>query len=369
MKKREACKILCFYLPQFHETNENSEWWGEGYTEWTAVKNAKPYYKGHRQPQVPLDENYYDLSDPTARTWKWQSKLAKEYGIEGFVIYHYWFAGRKMLEKPAEILLEHSEIPIKYSFCWDNNEWKRTWYSEVPEVLIPQDYGDEKIWEKHFNDLMPYFKDDRYIKVDNKPLFHVFASRKVECLEQMKTCWDELARESGFDGIYLVGGDLVDRKYQSCLDAYYNFEPNRIQVESKYADRLGLLIRLSGGIRKRINKLFRKQLVDKRYTPLLYKLLVQENEEPRLKTYRGLYVNYDDTPRRQEKGVVYIGGSSALFQRTLRDLLMISTKEEKEFLYINAWNEWGESAFLEPDQENRYAYLEAVKRAYVDAGL
>lgn len=369
IEKKEICKVLCFYLPQFHETVENSKWWGEGYTEWTAVKNAKPYFRGHGQPKIPLNENYYDLSDPSAKTWKWQSKLAGKCGIGGFVIYHYWFAGRKMLEKPVEILLAHPEININYSFCWDNNEWKRTWYSEVPEVLIPQDYGDEDIWERHFNDLLPYFNDERYIKVDNKPLFHVYASRKIGCLDQMKACWDRLARENGYAGIYLVGGDLVDRKYQPCLDAYYNFEPNRIQVESKYAKGLGLLIKLSDGIRKRINRLFRKQSVDKRYTPLLYKLLVYESEETRLKTYRGLYVDYDDTPRRQEKGVVYIGGSSALFQKTLRDLLMISIREDKEFLYINAWNEWGEGAYLEPDQENQYAYLEAVKRACEDTEL
>lgn len=367
MKKNEICKVLCFYLPQFHETVENSMWWGEGYTEWTAVRNAKPYFKGHVQPKVPFKENYYDLSDPSAKTWKWQSKLARKCGIEGFVIYHYWFAGRKMLEKPAEILLAHPEIDIKYSFCWDNNEWKRTWYSEVPEVLIPQDYGDEEIWERHFNDLLPYFKDERYIKVDNKPLFHVYASRKIECLDQMKACWDRLARENGYAGIYLVGGDLVDRKYQPCLDAYYNFEPNRIQVESKYAKLLGIFIRFAGGIRNKVNHLFSCKIIDKRYTPILYKLLVREKDEKRLKTYRGMYINYDDTPRRQEEGVIYIGGSPALLQKVLRDLLIKSTWEEKGYIYLNAWNEWGEGAYLEPDEKDKFAYLAAVRSAILEA--
>jgi len=127
MEKKEMCKVLCFYLPQFHETIENSQWWGEGYTEWTAVKNAKPYFKGHVQPKVPFNENYYDLSDPSAKTWEWQSKLARKCGIGGFVIYHYWFAGRKMLERPVEILLEHPEI--------DQDAYWDEWLSELGDKI------------------------------------------------------------------------------------------------------------------------------------------------------------------------------------------------------------------------------------------
>lgn len=362
-KKKTGCKVLCFYLPQFHETQENSEWWGEGYTEWTAVRNAVPYYKKHKQPQEPLNDNYYDLSDESAKTWRWQSKLAKEYEIDGFVIYHYWFAGRKMLEKPVDILLNHREINIRYSLCWDNNEWKRTWYSSTPEVLIPQIYGDETIWEKHFNDLLPFFLDERYIKVDNKPLFHIYASSKIDCINEMKAYWDTLARAHGFDGIYLVAGDLVNRKYQNALDAYYNFEPNRIQVQSDYSKLLIPCINIMGGIRKRLNKIFGMHLLDKRNTSILYRLLTREKNNTRLKTYRGIFVRYDDTPRRCENGVVYCGADSTKFSNTLFKLLKKSIKENKEFVYINSWNEWGEGANLEPDKENGYAYLQAVKDA------
>lgn len=361
--EKNNCKVLCFYLPQFHETPENSEWWGEGYTEWTAVRRAIPYYKNHRQPKEPLNDNYYDLSDESAKTWKWQCELAQKYGVYGFVIYHYWFAGRKMLEKPTQILLQHPEIDIKYSLCWDNNEWKRTWYSSVPEILIPQIYGDETIWKKHFEDLLPYFMDKRYIKIDNKPIFHIYASGKIDCIDEMKKCWDKLAIEHGFDGIYLIGGDLMGRKYQKALDAYYNFEPNRIQVHSSYSDFLVPYIDLTGGLRKRINKTFGVHLMDKRRIPLLYHLLVSEKDNERRKTYRGIFVKYDDTPRRQENGVIYCGESAKRFSNTLYKLLRKSDKEHKEFVYVNSWNEWGEGANLEPDKEDGYAYLEAVKRA------
>lgn len=357
------CKVLCFYLPQFHETPENSKWWGDGYTEWTAVRNAVPYYKGHKQPQEPLKDNYYDLSDESASTWKWQSDLAQEYGVYGFVIYHYWFAGKKMLEKPVEILLRHPEINIRYSLCWDNNEWKRTWYSSIPEVLIPQIYGDETIWKKHFDELLPYFQDERYIKVDNKPVFHVYASSKIDCLDKMKLYWNKLAREHGFDGIYLIGGDLINRKYQDALDAYYNFEPNRIQVESEYSKWLVPWLNLTGGIRKRINRLLKINLIDKRYSPLLYALLAKESDNIRKKTYRGIFARYDDTPRRLQNGAVYCGANSKKFSDTLYKLLVKSTQEQKEFVYINSWNEWGEGANLEPDKIYKYAYLQAVKDA------
>lgn len=357
------CKVLCFYLPQFHETPENSKWWGDGYTEWTAVRNAVPYYKGHKQPQEPLKDNYYDLSDESASTWKWQSDLAQEYGVYGFVIYHYWFAGKKMLEKPVEILLRHPEINIRYSLCWDNNEWKRTWYSSIPEVLIPQVYGDETIWKKHFDDLLPYFQDERYIKIDNKPVFHVYASGKIDCLDKMKLYWDKLAREQGFDGIYLIGGDLINRKYQDALDAYYNFEPNRIQVESQYSNVFIPWINLTGGLRKRINKLFKVKLMDKRNGALLYDLLSRERDNIRKKTYRGIFVRFDDTPRRLEKGVIYYRTDSKKFSNALYKLLIKSEKEYKEFVYINSWNEWGEGANLEPDKRNGYVYLQAVKKA------
>ena len=141
-------KILCMYLPQFHEVEENNRWWGAGYTEWTAVKRAKPIYRGHIQPKIPLNENYYDLSDVSARTWKWQSDLARQYGVHGFCVYHYWFKGKQLLQKPLEILLNHPEIDIRYCICWANESWTRTWYGLEKEMLAEQTYGKEKGWKK-----------------------------------------------------------------------------------------------------------------------------------------------------------------------------------------------------------------------------
>lgn len=362
-KEKRKCKILCFYLPQFHETPENNKWWGDGYTEWTAVRNAKPYFKGHVQPHEPLNDNYYDLADENATAWKWQSELAGKYGIDGFVIYHYWFAGQKVLEKPVEILLRHPEINIRYSLCWDNNEWRRTWFGNKDEILIPQNYGEQDVWRQHFEDLLPFFEDERYIKIENKPVFHVYASNKIPCLNEMIKCWNQLAKERGFDGIYLVAGDYFNRRKNENIDAYYNFEPNRIQVQSSYSKFIVPIINVKNSIRKRYNQIFHKNRLDVRNAAILYKLLTCEKNKSNLKVYRGLWIKYDDTPRRQERGIYYRGGSAKRFSDSLYKLLQLADKENSEFIYVNAWNEWGEGAYLEPDKEEGYQYLQAISDA------
>lgn len=360
-------KIICFYLPQFHETEDNNKWWGKGYTEWSAVKKNKPFFRKHQQPRVPLDNNYYDLSEETADTLKWQAKLAKEHGIYGFCIYHYWFAGKKELEKPVEILLNHPEIDINYTLCWDSATWKRTWYADKyeQEVLVEQKYGDESIWKMHFMDLLPYFKDDRYIKIDNKPVFHIYHASIIPCLLEMREYWDALAKEHGFNGIYLVLGDVEyrnDSKMTRSADAYYNFEPTHAFYESRNR-WYGIYTVGKAGIIKRINKWFNKEILpDKRDAKGIYHIIEKLDRNPEKKTYLGLFADYDDTPRRQLKGTVYVNNDISYFKECLSKQLQESNNKNNEFLYINAWNEWGESAYLEPDEKNGYLYLETIKQ-------
>ena len=141
-------KIIAFYLPQFHEFRENDEWWGKGFTEWTNVKSAKPLYKGHNQPKVPYGEKYYNLLD--TETLRWQSKLAKEYGVYGFCYYHYWFDGKMLMNRPMELLLENTDITQKFCICWANEKWTKAWAKKERTVLIDQTYGNEKDWKEHF---------------------------------------------------------------------------------------------------------------------------------------------------------------------------------------------------------------------------
>lgn len=158
-------KVIPVYLPQFHTIPENDEWWGKGFTEWVNVKGAKPLFEGHKQPRIPLNKNYYNLSN--VETLKWQCRIAKEYGIYGFCMYHYWFNGKVLLHKPMEILLAHPEIDINYCISWANGEWRDTWKCKdvkSTKVLIYDDYNNEKLWVDHFNYMLPFFKDNRYMK-------------------------------------------------------------------------------------------------------------------------------------------------------------------------------------------------------------
>ncbi|MCM1182302.1 MAG: glycoside hydrolase family 99-like domain-containing protein [Roseburia sp.] len=360
-------KILCFYLPQFHATEDNNKWWGEGYTDWNASRDARAFFKGHKQPRTPLGGRYYDLADETAEALNWQAQLAKRYGIYGFCIYHYWFAGKRELEKPVEILRNHKEIDIHYSLCWDSATWRRTWYAQKfeQEVLIQQEYGDREMWTKHFNDLLPDFLDERYIKIDNKPVFHIYNTSSIPCIEEMRNCWDELAKQQGFDGIYLVAGDIEnrrDKRVWNAADAFYNFEPRHAfyTARNKW---YGIYTVSRAGIIKRINAWFHKEMLpDRRQAKGIYDIIEKITAETGKRTYLGVFTDYDDTPRRQLSGAVYVNNNIAYFRKCLKTVMRKSMAYGNEFLYVNAWNEWGESAYLEPDEENGYLYLETLRQ-------
>ena len=361
-------KLICFYLPQFHETEENNRWWGQGYTDWTALKDSKKYFKTHRRPRIPLDHNYYDLSLEDGATIRWQAELAKQHGIYGFCIYHYWFGGKQLLYKPVDVLRAHKEIDIHYTLCWDSNTWKRTWYADqhAQEVLMEQQYGDEKIWTKHFMDLLPDFMDERYIKIDNKPVFHIYRAYQIPCLLEMRQCWDKLAMENGFAGIYLIAGDVENRNEErlvDAIDAFYNYEPVHA-FHNSIKRWYGIITISRTGIIKRLNRIFHCDFFpDKRSAKGIYREIIKLQEEEKKKTYKGIFVDYDDTPRRQKTGAVYTGNNVHLFKRCLEKQIEQSNQDgrQDDFLYINAWNEWGESAYLEPDEENKYLYLDTIK--------
>ena len=192
-------KIIAFYLPQFHNIPENDEWWGDGFTEWTNVKKAKPLYEGHMQPRVPLGGNYYNLLDDNVKIW--QADLAKKYGVYGFCYYHYWFNGKMLLEKPMEQMLANKEVDIPFCICWANEPWTKAWVGDERKLLIAQEYGQEEEWKQHFMYLLPFFKDERYITKNGKPLFVFYRPDIVPCMKEMIETWDKLAKENGLSGI------------------------------------------------------------------------------------------------------------------------------------------------------------------------
>ena len=217
-------KIIAFYLPQFHNIPENDEWWGDGFTEWTNVRKAKPYFEGHNQPEIPLNKYYYNLLDDNVKLW--QAKLAKDYGVYGFCYYHYWFNGKMLLEKPMEQMLKNKEINQHFCICWANEPWTKAWVNET-KVLIPQKYGHEKEWKEHFDYLLPFFRDDRYIKHRGRPLMVIYRPQVIDCIGEMISYWNKLAKEAGFkDGLcfaYQTYG--MEEKGDDMFDYSIEFQP------------------------------------------------------------------------------------------------------------------------------------------------
>lgn len=362
-------KIIAMYLPQFHEIPENNEFWGKGFSDWVTVKKAKPLFKGHDQPKVPLNGNYYDLSQK--ESIKWQAELAKKYGVYGFGIYHYWFNNDKnLLTKPAEIILENKDIDINYFYCWDNASWARSWSNVAgndwaplqekkvdPEhkgkkILIPYILGKEPDWKNHFDYLLPFFKDDRYIKVEGKPIFALY--NYSPSIEPMCKYWDQLAKENGFKGIYFIFNHVFDFHIPENYNQYI-YQP----LNASWRNRLS--------IRKIIYKgleiLGYKGLETYPYDGVWRNILRDARKNKHPNWYLGAFVRYDDTPRRGKKGKIITGATPDKFKKYISNLLKISKQQKKKFIFLTAWNEWGEGAYMEPDTESGYAYLEALKSA------
>lgn len=352
-------KILAFYLPQYHVIEENNKWWGDGFTEWVNVKRAKPLFKGHYQPRVPLNKNYYDLLDN--KTMEWQADIAKKYGVDGFCFYHYWFGGHKLLEKPAELLLNNKNINLNYCFSWANEPWTRSWDGSTKDVLMSQIYGDKADWLSHFNYLKPFFEDERYIKYNGKPIFLLYRSASFERCSEWMMYWRELAKDTLFKDIHFVSTLTSFEKDKRNLDfdAYLNFEP-MCTFEHYMGIFHPLKRKVLGRIKKIINKEFGLNFVEQKlsYDSLWEKILRKEFNEH---IYSGAFVDWDNTPRKSTRGLVISGGNPDKFKNYFSKLYEKSKQSNVPFVFINAWNEWAEGTYLEPDERYGFSYLEAIK--------
>lgn len=353
----EDVKVITMYLPQFHRTKENDEWWGEGFTEWTAVRKAKPLFEGHCQPRKPEDNNYYNLLDKTVM--EWQAGLMKTYGIDAQCIYHYWFKdGRRILEKPAENLLLWKDIDMPFCFCWANETWARSWsnlantniWAESFEgnretkdkgILLEQQYGEEQQWREHYDYLSAFFRDKRYLKKDNKPIFVIYRTELMPCFEEMMAKWKEWAIQDGFPGLYIVAANCSKRKYQYA-DLELCQEPKQA-IQTVIAENA-----------------YRGELVLDYKT--VWKEILEYCSANKNQAYGG-FVGYDTTPRQGNRGIVIGGESPELFKKNLSELIAKNAAANNNLIFLNAWNEWGEGMYLEPDQHYGNQYLQAIRYA------
>ena len=338
-------KVIAFYLPQFYRTKENDMWWGNGYTEWTNVKKAHPLFDGHNQPRIPYNHHYYCLTD--IATLEWQIKLAKQYRIYGFCFYHYWFSGRKLLQKPLEIFLANKQLQLPFCVSWANETWTKSWnINSSDDILITQEYGDLKEWKEHFDYFLSFFGDDRYIKIGEKPLLIIYRPEMLENRREMLLYWNQLARENGFSGMAYASQqhffNIAEEEDGELFDYQIEYQPAFVR------EKLEKMVKINQGI----------HCIE--YDDAWKAVL--EFEPLNMKSLPGAFVDWDNTPRKGKFGAVFNGASPIKFREYFaRQVERAEKVYNKDMIFLFAWNEWSEGGYLEPDCENRYGYLEAVR--------
>jgi len=355
-------KILSIYLPQYYQTEYNDKWWGTGYTEWTACRNAKPLFEGHCQPRVPYKE--YDLSNYSAINE--QAKMARQNGVDGFAIYQYYSLGNKLLNVPTELLLEHKEIDIDFCLYWANESWESRWYGQNPETLWEQQYGGKAEWEKHFNYCLPFFQDSRYIKVDGKPVYMIYKDWSFKKVDNYIKYWNELAINNGFPGIYFiktVGG--LNNDHLGNFDAAFEREPFFTLNKS-----LGIKGKLYRYMRTRVVEVLNRKFLIKRGRGIVqYQMnygkccnVISKREMKNSdRTILGAFTDWDNSARRQYNSTIFNGVTPEIFKECLKTQVQKAESCNSPFVIINAWNEWGEGNYMEPDELYGDAFLKAVK--------
>jgi hypothetical protein len=351
-------KFIAFYLPQFHTIPENDEWWGKGFTEWIRVKNSRPLFSGHNQPRVPY--SYYDLADVNAMVH--QAEMAKAFGINAFCYYHYWFMGKKLLENPLEQMLKCEQVDIPFCLSWANESWTRAWEGKSKEILIKQEYGNEEDWGNHLNYLIKYFRDKRYIKIEDKPVLLIYRTESYKGFDDMINFWNKKIKDSGFMGIYIIETLTKYQKRPHCANSsgVLEFEPMFTIGTNNYLKTL-----LDKYARKFLRLFYPNPYRTYDYDKVWREIVARKKNYRGKKLFKGAFTDWDNTPRFGEKSILFKNASTEKFRNYLSCL---ASKTYSEFIFINAWNEWAEGAHLEPDQKDGTGFLESVKKVSLSDG-
>lgn len=384
-------RAIAYYLPQFHPIPENDSWWGEGFTEWTNVRAARKLYAGHYQPRIPGDLGYYDLRSEETR--EAQADLAATHGIHGFCYWHYWFAGKQLLQRPFQEVLRSGRPRFPFCLGWANHEWTAAWVGRPYDVLVNMDYPGRADHEQHFRVVLDAFADDRYIRVDGKPLFLIFRPKGIPNARGFTDLWRELAHRAGLPGLFFVG----------ILDP--SIDPEPFGLDASVPPDIGHLLNLfprqrTEALRRRFRLMLERNKwalphqalakVPRRAVPesLLgvhdrisrgslmplvgnYAEVVERVCAIRSSgfcRYPAVVPNWDNTPRRGRWGFVLEGSTPPIFARWVRHALnsIEHEPEEQRLLFIKSWNEWAEGNYLEPDTVFGNGYLEVLRRELRD---
>jgi lipopolysaccharide biosynthesis protein len=335
-------RLIAFYLPQFHPIPENNEWWGKGFTEWTNITKARPLFPGHYQPHIPANLGFYDLRVLEAR--QAQADLAKAYGIEGFCYWHYWFEGKRLLERPFDEVLSSGRPDFPFCLAWANESWSRRWLGEDKEILQRQTYSFEDDL-RHIRWLLKAFADPRYLQVQGRPLFMIYRPTGLPDPQRTTDLFRFECSRQGLPEPYLLGInsfcphlDCRELGFDGTLDFEPCFEPLAGPMED------GL------------------KIYDYRTARNL--MMSRKGKYP---YYPSIFVSWDNTPRRGQNGIVFINSGPEQFESGLKDVVQAIRHKpfDERLVFINAWNEWAEGNHLEPDLRYGLQYLQAIKRVNV----
>ena len=340
-------KIIALYLPQFHSFKENDNWWGKNFTEWTNVKKSKPLYEGHHQPRKPGDDKnylgYYYLTKP--EIFKKQINLAKSHGIYGFGFYYYWFSGKRLLEKPLDIYLNNKDLDFPFLLIWANENWTRNWNGKNKNILIKQQYK-EKDPENFIKDIKKYIIDFRYIKIKRKSIIGIYEPKKISNLSLTIHIWRKKAKELEIGELFIIVClnlyNINTFKNMGLFDAAYDFPPRNI-INYKYKSKINHL-----------------------YSTLIYKNINYFNISNEFPVFRGSMVEWDNSPRKGKYATIFKGYSPQKFyilNKILIQWTKINYNKDNSYIFINAWNEWGEGSYLEPDEKYGYASINSLSKA------
>ena len=379
-----AARLIALYLPQFHPISENDLWWGRGFTEWTNVAKALPLFRGHYQPHIPAHLGFYDLRLPETR--EAQAALARAAGIEGFCYWHYWFAGKRILERPFQEVLRLGEPDFPFCLGWANQSWTGIWHGAPNRILIKQTYPGRADYEKHFHALLRAFHDPRYIRVRGKPIFVIFRPGELPCPAEFIELWQTLAERNGLQGIHFIAHVLAnDQPYDyrsngfagavaadsfqvSALDVWkraLTFYKSRNQQQSLVYSvflkprALVRAIYLKG--QKHLQEYLSKPSVFEYSEAMIHFL---DNVSPDAGSYPCVVPNWDNSPRSGVRSIVLHNSTPALFGKHVCEALsrVIDRPFEDRLIFVKSWNEWAEGNYLEPDQRFCDQYLDVLRK-------
>jgi lipopolysaccharide biosynthesis protein len=358
-KHDQIARLIAFYLPQFHPIPENNAWWGPGFTEWTNVVRGRPLFRGHYQPHLPADMGFYDLR--LSETREAQAELARSYAIHGFCYYHYWFQGRRMLERPFDEVLRTGRPDFPFCLCWANENWTRRWDGMDEDILIEQNYSREDDLA-HIRSLLPAFADSRYIRIEGRPLFLVYRTELLPEPARTAEIWRSEASRAGLGEIYLV---RVERFGNICrpgeigFDAAVEFAPYPAQLTPLWKRVRHKPLMMAGLIPKAYGQNF---IYD--YQEAVQLML--SRSAPEYRCFSCVAPSWDNSARKAKNASIFLGSSPERYGQWLRQALSQTLERsvgDERIVFINAWNEWGEGCHLEPDRRYGRAYLEATRSA------